>query len=85
MWFTQCGLSPPEKLLGSSFLLSNKMKGYNLQLNRWRFLFFLSQYPLSEYKICDNTQPQFNSLIREGVILEKKTLKINFIVGSATL
>jgi hypothetical protein len=30
-WFTQCGLRPPEKLLGPSFIIIQQMKGYNLQ------------------------------------------------------
>ena len=75
MWFTQSGLRPTEKFLGPSFLLSNKKKGYNLQHTHCNFLFFLSQYPLSEYKIHNNTQPQYNSLIREGFLIGKKTLK----------
>jgi hypothetical protein len=32
-WFTQCGLRPPEKLLGPSFIIIQQMKGYNLQQN----------------------------------------------------
>jgi hypothetical protein len=30
-WFTQCGLRPPEKLPGPSFIIIQQMKGYNLQ------------------------------------------------------
>jgi hypothetical protein len=33
MWFTQCGLRPPEKLPGPSFIIIQQMKGYNLQQN----------------------------------------------------
>jgi hypothetical protein len=32
-WFTQCGLRPPEKLPGPSFIIIQQMKGYNLQQN----------------------------------------------------
>jgi hypothetical protein len=32
-WFTQCGLRPPEKLSGPSFIIIQQMKGYNLQQN----------------------------------------------------
>ena len=32
-WFTQCGLRPPEKLRGHSFIIIQQMKGYNLQQN----------------------------------------------------
>jgi hypothetical protein len=32
-WFTQCGLRPPEKLPGPSFIIIQQMKGYNLQKN----------------------------------------------------
>jgi hypothetical protein len=51
------------------------MKGYNLQCTHCNFLFFLSKSPLSEYNIRDNTQPKYNSLIREGFLLGEKTLK----------
>jgi hypothetical protein len=44
-------------------------------INPDHFLFFLSQYPLLEYNIHINTHPQYNSLIREGFLLGKKTLK----------
>jgi hypothetical protein len=30
---TQCGLCPPEKLPGPSFIIIQQMKGYNLQQN----------------------------------------------------
>jgi hypothetical protein len=32
-WFTQCGIRPPEKLPGPSFIIIQQMKGYNLQQN----------------------------------------------------
>jgi hypothetical protein len=32
-WFTQCGLRPPEKLPGPSFIIIQQMKGYNLHQN----------------------------------------------------
>jgi hypothetical protein len=51
------------------------MKGYNLQLNHYNFLFFLSQSPLLKYNIHDNTQSKYNSLIREGFLLGPKPLK----------
>jgi hypothetical protein len=85
MWFTQCGLCPPEKLPDPSFLLSTKIKGYNLQHTRCNFLFFLSQYPLSKYNIRHNTQSKYNYLIREGFLLEKKNPKIISTVRSVTL
>ena len=72
MWFIQCGMIPPYKFPGPSFLLSNKMKGYNLQHNRCNFLLFLSQSPLTEYNIYNDTQPKYNSLIKKGFLLGKK-------------
>ena len=42
MWFTQCGLRPPEKFLGPSFIIIQQIKGYNLQQTHFNFLFFLS-------------------------------------------
>ena len=55
MWFTQCGLCPPEKLLGPSFIIIQQMKGYNLQRTRRNFLFFLLQSPHTEYNIHNDT------------------------------
>ena len=55
MWFTQCGKRPPEKLPGPFFIIIQQMKGYNLQHSRCNFLFFLSQSPLSEYNIRNDT------------------------------
>ena len=33
VWFTQCGLRPQEKFPGPSFIISQQMKGYNIQQN----------------------------------------------------
>ena len=74
MWFTQCGLRPREKFPGPFFLLSNKMKGYNLQHTRYNFLFFLSWSPYSEYNIHNDTYLQYISLTNKGFLLGKKTL-----------
>jgi hypothetical protein len=53
----QCGTtpSPPEKLPSPSFIIIQQMKGYNLQHTHCNFLFFLSQYPHSEYNIHNDT------------------------------
>jgi hypothetical protein len=51
MWFTQCGLRPPDKFLGPSFIIIQQMKGYNLQKTHCNFLLFLSQSPISKYNI----------------------------------
>jgi hypothetical protein len=67
-----------REIPGPSFLLSNKMKGYNLQLNRCNFLFFLSQSPLSEYNIHDNTQPAIQFPHKRGFPSREKNPKNNF-------
>jgi hypothetical protein len=53
-----------REIVKSFLLLSNKMKGYNLQHTHYNFLFLISQSPLSEYNIHNNPQPQYNSLIK---------------------
>ena len=45
----------PKKLQGPSFIIIQQMKGYNLQQTCCNFLFFLSQSPLSEYNIHNDT------------------------------
>jgi hypothetical protein len=59
----------------ASFIIIQQMKGYNPQHTNCNFFFFLSQSPLSEYNIHNNTHMQYNFLIREGFLLRKKTLK----------
>ena len=48
-------LHQPDKLPGPSFIIILQMKGYKLQHTRCNILFFLSQYPLSEYNIHYDT------------------------------
>ena len=72
--------------IAMSFLfIIQKMKGYNLYHTNYKFLFFLSQYPLLEYNIHNDTQLQYNSLIKEGFLLGKKIPNITSIVRSMTL
>jgi hypothetical protein len=62
--------------ISRSFLfIIQQNEGIQPTTHRCNFLFFLSQSPLSEYNIHNNTQLQYNSLIKEGFLLGKKTLK----------
>jgi hypothetical protein len=75
-----------REIVMSFLFIIQQMKGYNLQHTRCNFLFFLSQYILSEYNIFSHPQPQYNSLIyRRGFPSRGKITNITSTIKFATL
>jgi hypothetical protein len=56
-----------KEIVSPSFIIIQQIKGYNLQHTQCNFIFLFSQYPLLEYNILYDTQPQYNSLIQKWI------------------